>query len=606
MKTLYSTIKTVIVLLTGLQFLNAQDPFYPQIPEVDLELRLRVIPSKVDYLPPGPDGHIYVAIDLYNFSEEKVNHTIKLSIGEGIEKDSLSVYWETFATAMENDNRYTYEYDNMYIYDAYNNHNGDYVQPLGFLIAAFPSCLEPKCPSKTIYVGPIIITDVSRATFEAEIWKTILEPDDPVMRDIDSRIRSGVDTDGDGNFHHDPDDEDDGDGIDFSLPVVYEPLMQYCKQIEYEIVENPIQYSPDRSSSRVIPANCSEQVSNTAGGIGGSGDDCMIAADVPSPFPANPENPNGVFDFDFYIESIARFGEIDASGRKTVAGEYKLNYYVNSNDGSLFFKEEFFGGNFMAMHTRLGRIDGVIRKSDGQQVLYGWHRATNQLRAAIVDQTQTAAGLAGQQQFNVERFFRSMTAATEPLPGHLASRWGNVPGYTGKMPDMGGRESTVTIYMGTNPDINPIPTNTPLVGFLNGIFKDHVRENCNKLAVYTLMVTEDRGYIEVELQNIEARDFSYKGSPHFDGGAYKITTISGTPGSNAKVTFKDLEDQAWILQAEIDALVVQRRNCGVDDTACKDRINQLIEAKEQEIEDLKCQAACMAGMEEALDNCICN
>ena len=450
-----------------------------------------------------------------------------------------------------------------------------------------------------------------------------LDSSDLSSYEVDSQPNNGVDTDGDGNFSNDPEDEDDGDGIYITDTNTRKPITCECKQdSEFEnpsanpqVVGESVEGSSVGSGTLggigtpTPPSGTNPLGSPATPGSAGSGTldaeaGCMIGADVPSPMAPNPEDTDGIFRFDYRISSIVRASFIDGGRRQSM--DLNVNYYVNSNDGSLFFSTEtggFFGANSFATSDRMGRIDGVIQKADGQQVLYGLERPTSTLRAVVVAQDQTAADVAGWKQLNVSEFMNSTGSTTlspDPLPPHLASKWGDVPGYVGQMNDVSGTKSTVTIYMGRSPDIGPIPTNSPLVGFLVGIFKDHVQANCNKLAFYTRMTPEGSDdYLEIELVNIEPASFAFDGSP------YKLTQWGAVPGSTARTQMQALQGQMEALALREAAAKTARRNCAPNDSACYDQYTRQIEQLERELEEMECQLACEMGLEEYADNCTC-
>lgn len=459
------------------------------------------------------------------------------------------------------------------------------------------------------------LLDINDANLMVEVYENSSYTYD-LITDVDSEPNNGVDTDGDGNISDDPDDEDDGDGIDFSGPLDMEPnppctctedsgsesdsiIADSLAALSGIGITNP---SPGGTAPPLPPAPMGPGTGSGPGLDATAG--CMIAADVPSPIAANPEGTEGMFRFDYYMESLARFSFIDDGIRKTQ--DLHVNYYVNSNDGSMFFSTEtggFFGANAFATANRMGEIHGVVWKADGQRVIYGLERITGTLRALIVAQDQTAADVAGQKFLNVTDFVNSMgsmSRSPDPLPSHLVSKWGDVPGYIGQMNDVDGTKSTVTIYMGRSPDIAPIPTNSPLVGFLVGIFKDHIQANCNKLAVYTRMTYDDSGdYIELELQEIRPATFEFDGSP------YKRTEWGAIPGSTAGNQMQVYNAQMESLSIREEAARTARRNCPPNDIACHDRYTAEIENLRREQDAIECQMACEMGMENLYDDCSC-
>ncbi|HMB61665.1 MAG TPA: hypothetical protein VKN36_01235 [Eudoraea sp.] len=478
------------------------------------------------------------------------------------------------------------------------------------------------------------ILDKENAWFKAEVvdiewisgW-SMLDLDLWSNGDVDSSPNNGVDTDGDGNFSNDPDDEDDADGLKISdMAPAMKPLDCQCLDSASDDLEEPVTANPEVVGESVEGSTVGSGGLSTVGnptppggtnplgnpatpGSAPSGTldaeaGCMIGANVPSPMAPNPEGTEGIFRFDYKIESIARASFIDGGRRQTM--DLSVNYYVNSNDGSLFFSTDtggFFGANAFATSDRMGRIDGVVQKADGQQVIYGLENPTSTLRAVVVAQDQTAADVAGKKQLNVSEFMNSLGSTTlspDPLPPHLAAKWGNVPGYVGRMNDVSGTKSTVTIYMGRSPDIRPIPTNSPLVGFLVGIFKDHVQADCNKLAFYTRMTSDGSDdYLEVELVHIEPA------SIEFDGTPYKLTQWGAVPGSTARTRMQALQGRMEALALSKEAAKTARRNCAPNDTACYDQYTRQMEQLERELEDLECQIACDMGLEEYADNCTC-
>jgi hypothetical protein len=488
----------------------------------------------------------------------------------------------------------------------------------------------------TYLSGPTImakVIDNENAYITAEIVEYTysgvyggIDPNNLSSYEMDSWPNNGVDTDGDGDFSNDPDDEDDGDGLYLTDINTRKPIECSCtwETDEDAPLAKPEVIGESNDASEIV-SNGNSGMAATTSAVGdnplhsptipapGSSASlsaeagCMIAADVPSPFPSNPEEPLNHFRFDYFIESIARIGYRDDRGIMQNQ-ELKMNYYVNSNDGSMFFDTEtggFFGANFLPARTRMGRVDGVVWKADGQRVIYGQDYATGTMRAVVVDQTQTAADVAGQKRLNVTTFMNSLGSAgriPDPLPAHLATKWGDVPGYVGNMNDVDGTLSTATIYMGNSPDIAPIATNSPLVGFMVGVFKDPIRDNCNKLAVFTRMTTGvvDE-FMEVELVNIRPREII------FDGRPYNITNIGATQGTAYKMNMEELEREALALSLQKDNLDIERRrDCAKNDIPCNDGYRSRMAILQAEIDDLQCQALCLAGMSSALPDCSCD
>lgn len=495
-----------------------------------------------------------------------------------------------------------------------------------------------------LYSFYLDVIDPSDAYLTAELV-SFHKPDqfsDALFVDMDSTPNNGVDTNGDGNFNNDMSDEDDGDGVNISelcytrkplrstgcgyyIPdwpdyeiyrvATYRPYL--CLNSEALEVANVDSNSSEinNSSSSGVPSSSPigpGSLGSPAGGVpGGSGSlraeaGCMIAADVPSTIAANPEGTEGVFVFDYYIESVARIEYVDTNTGAVTNKNYNMNYYVNSNDGSMLFSTEeegFFDANAFPTADNMGEIHEVVWKSDGQIVIYALESITGTLRAVIMAQDQTAADVALQKRLNVTEFMNSMgsmTRSPDPLPPHLQAKWGEVPGYTGQMNDVDGTKSTVTIYMGRSPDLAPIPTSSPLVGFQTGIFKDNVQDNCNKLVVYSKMTAgASSDFMEVELKDIR------RVRKEFDGTPYQRTQLGAVPGSVPSTQMQAYNAQYEALSLQEEAAERARRNCGPNDTACYDLYTRQIEQLKQQQEDLECEFACRMGMAELYDNCSC-
>ncbi len=374
------------------------------------------------------------------------------------------------------------------------------------------------------------LTDLGDAVYLAEVMASD-------QSDIDSTPDNGVDTDGDGHVMNDPDDEDDGDGQ----------------------------------------------------GISSAGARCFSPVEKASAMADNPSDPNGIFKFDYWVESKIKF---KADGR---IQSYKANYYVNTSDGSIYFPGGpggFFAANFMRPENRSGKIESALWMPNGQMVLYAYDKENDIKRAIVRETNQTSGHVALDKALNVTQFINSsriMIQNPDPIPIGTNISWGATEAIKGEMSDGVG-----TIHFALEPNIIPIPTNTHLVGFMVGIFKDDIDTRCNRLAVFTKMDV-GRDYIQAELQSITPRALTV------DGSDYKITTLGGDSGTNFQNTMAQFEQRMQALYTEKEDLKNRRRRCQLD--LCFDRIDQQLERLQSEIEDLECEVAKAMGMEESIDGC---
>ena len=217
--------------------------------------------------------------------------------------------------------------------------------------------------------------------------------------DYDSPHNNGVDTDQDGNVVDDPQDEDDGDG-------------------QFVVVGRDKKEQKDPFTAR---------------------GECLAPLDAESAFDPNPESEiNGTFKFDYRIESIVNFGmggEIMDNSR--FGNTLKMNYYVNSADGSMLFT----GGNMGFFKTNLitmpadQKVDAAIWLANGQMAIYVEDTRRGIKMAVTRESSQTASGKMGTDYLNMMQFFgiaKDMAELPDPLPDYVD--WPNsAKGYRAEM-----------------------------------------------------------------------------------------------------------------------------------------------------------------------------
>lgn len=362
--------------------------------------------------------------------------------------------------------------------------------------------------------------------------------------DPDSTPANGVDTDSDGQVVDDPDDEDDGDGQDIRSLV------------------------------------------------GGAGTGyCLAPADEVSSMQDNPTDPSGTFKFDYWIESEV---EVQAEG---IVQPLKVNYYINTSDGSMYFPKGFLMANRLPASSADGEIHGALWMPNGQMARYVYDSENDIKRVIVVDTEQTASDVIADKYMSATHFMastRNMKANPEPLPTNINLSWGPTKGYLGELFNNDGTKSETTIYFAEEPNILPIKTNTPLVGFLVGIFKDNVITNCNRLAIYSKMrVGSD--YIQGVLRSIKPRSMT------FNGEDYKIMKMEGVAGTKHRNSMKDYENLIIAKEQQIDAAYSALNRCAFD--PCRRKMEARVKKLEKDKLRLQCKAYKLAGVEDSMEEC---
>lgn len=404
------------------------------------------------------------------------------------------------------------------------------------------------------------ITAIAKNTGEHVFLAEVLASD---LLDYDSVPNNGVDTDGDGNAFDDPDDEDDGDG---QLVIV----------------------SVGGSSSGSPPA----------GGSAGSAD-CLAPMEELSKMTPNPENIDGTFRFDYKINSLLNFEMADTAnfnpeysrGNPT---EWKMEYYVNSSDGSILFpggEMGFFNTNFR-MNSSLGEIDAAIWLPNGQMVIYG--TGTDGKRHAITRESiQTSEGRYQNDFMQIQRFISSSLEWgewREPLPPRIDWR-GDVIGYKATLPEeRTGFDNVWIMYFDKAP--TAIRTSVPMIGYMVGVMKDIQELQCNRLLVYSKVEIggHDSGdAIEVELKSIRSMGIT------FDGSSYKPMVVGGDYGTAGLAKMDELNAKLRSIEVRKQTLERERKSCR--DKRCRDGVDAQLEDLRREKSEVICRQMESMGLE---------
>ncbi|WP_411032398.1 hypothetical protein [Spongiimicrobium sp. 3-5] len=329
---------------------------------------------------------------------------------------------------------------------------------------------------------------------------------------------------------------------------------------------------------------------------------CLAPIGEYGTFAANPETDiNGNFRFDYQIkcdiEVRANYTN-DAGAVVPKTTRYNVDFYVNTTDGSAYFPSGFFMSNFGRTSNRQGSINGAIWKSDGQMVSYVLDAMYGQKRAIVVETGQTADNVfTGQLSFIGEFMagIRDATSTPAPIPADLP--WGATEGFVSEIAQPDGSMAKITIYFDLDPDIPPIKTSVPLVGFLTGVVKDFVFHNCNRLAVFSKMEMLDTGeYIQSELLSIEPK------MTVFVASGYKKMTLGGSPGTGIANQMEDFKVRLMDLYDRKQRLEERKRRCG--SAACRENAERQLELLQEDITRVECQMYTAMGVEDRMEECL--
>ena len=391
------------------------------------------------------------------------------------------------------------------------------------------------------------------------------------LRDYDSVPNNGVDTDGDGNAFDDLDDEDDGDG------------------------------------QMVVASGSSTSSGNPPAGGTASGNDCLVPINELSSMAPNPQNIDATFKFDYKIVALLNFKMANTDGFSPEYSrgdpyELKMEYYVNSADGSMMFpggSTGFFKTNY-SYSSALGDVDAAIWLPNGQMVIYGYEE-DGKKRAVTRESIQTAQGRYQNDFLQIQRFIGSSLEWgewREPLPSRVDWR-GDVVGYKAELPDAStGQTNTWILYFNKAP--TPIKTSVPMMGYMVGVLKDIEETQCNRLVVYSQILIGGPGTgdaIEVELKSIRPLGIT------FDGTDYKPLTLGGDYGTPSFAKMDDYESKMRSIDIRRQTLERRKKRCPPN-SICVERINAEMEALRKEKSEAICEQMVAMGMEDSYSECM--
>ncbi len=292
-------------------------------------------------------------------------------------------------------------------------------------------------------------------------------------------------------------------------------------------------------------------------------DCCTITEENPS-----VEKLNGAFSFDYYIESKATtLGD----GEKTVL---PLNYYVNSQDGSMLFTRETVERSFGSYSGGGMDLDAVIMFPNGQLAAYVIDKNFGQKRVITLDMNQTRGNIMGIQALKMAEFLeRAPGSGVTPQNLPKFSKWEDESrGYAYFMEDR--RDPSERVKVSAYFSNEDAAATSPLsnFGFMVGFAKDP--ENRPKKLVYSHSELPDGSFIDVHLNSFE------KGCADFDGSGYKKMTLAGYTGNFSVMTEADVDDFAKRQEAyneEFKAIMAKMGACGTNEDCLAKVQKELVE-----------------------------
>jgi len=329
---------------------------------------------------------------------------------------------------------------------------------------------------------------------------------------------------------------------------------------------------------------------------------CVTASQ--SKFPANSKNKiDSIFNFDYKIKSDV---EIKTNGH---VKRLRMIYYVNTQDGSMFYPKGFLLANNMKTADEHFRFDGAIWLSNRQMVTYVYDIANHIKRAMTVSSNKSSLNEFLDQHLAISSFFDDRADPTikqeipEPMPASF--HWNGITeGFTGNIYDRN-YKAKMTIYIDKHP--MTIKTSFPMVGFLVGVINFHNMNKCNQLAVFTKIEQENGDYIQEELISIT------KGYKNFNAFGYKpiglLKDIVSGPGSrmqNVKAKMAEFQIKSMAIANRIEKIKNEKQHC-IDTTEgdrnyCIKHYNPLIKKAKEEAKKLQFDLMKKMGAEDMMKN----
>ncbi|MEM9361607.1 MAG: hypothetical protein AAGA43_03180 [Bacteroidota bacterium] len=289
---------------------------------------------------------------------------------------------------------------------------------------------------------------------------------------------------------------------------------------------------------------------------------CIGPIENQSSVRANPDNLNGTFQFDYLISSQLK-SNIEGSDEI-----YELDYFVNTADGSKFLSRTTMMVNFGEVVNEFGSIDGVIIMPSGKTVIYVNDAQFNIKRAITVAMDGNREDKVFNDLVFLNEFFHNTANLSEVADRKPSTIKQNTKAYTARVNSPDGDRAKVTMHFAENNDGKEIKTAVPLVGLLVGVVKDETIGECNKLAVYT-KVESDEGIFEATLHKMVPSTKS------FDGTSYKEATLgvsSGGQSFSGQPISDEIDEAMERDYNRISFLLDRLKDCPKDDIDCKERI----------------------------------
>ncbi|MEM0931759.1 MAG: hypothetical protein AAGJ12_04800 [Bacteroidota bacterium] len=299
---------------------------------------------------------------------------------------------------------------------------------------------------------------------------------------------------------------------------------------------------------------------------------CIGPIENRSKIQANPDDINGGFAFDYLITSQLK-SNVDGSEEI-----YDLDYFVNTADGSRFLSPTMLTVNFGQVTNEFGSVDGIIIMPSGKTVVYVNNAQFNQKRAL----TMAMDGTRQDKMFNdlafLEEVFNEAADFNEVAHKKPSGIKQQTKAYTAMVNSPDGERAKMTIHFAENTTGRTIQTGVPLIGLLVGVVKDDTIGECNRLAVYTKVESQE-GTFEATLKKIEPV------SQTFNGAFYKEATMGVVPGAGIFSSDPMSDEAAESLEQDynkISMLLRELSECDSEDVDCKERIKlKMIEIQDR-------------------------
>ncbi|MGV6845236.1 MAG: hypothetical protein ACWA42_03815 [Lutibacter sp.] len=336
--------------------------------------------------------------------------------------------------------------------------------------------------------------------------------------------------------------------------------------------------------------------------LGFSNQKCLAKLEDKPTIKANSNVVNDFFKFDYKITANLKF----KSGGTTKRIK-NLSYYVNTQDGSIYFPKEsikeFSNGR---LANQNGRVDGAIWLSNHQLVIYLYDAIFKRKRAFTVSSKKSSDDVFMNEHLGFLQFFNDQADTInvlrpEPLP--QTSKWQGVSqGYAGKIINAT-EEAKMTIYLDCN--ATPIATGFPMIGFLVGVVKDHRITNCNRLIVYNKIEQKNGDYLEAELVSILKENKNFDGSSYKPGGLLEgLTNGSGTNIQNINAKMGEFQQKATALGLKIRQLQEEKEKCRAttkgDPSSCNKKYDPLIKKAKEDAKKLQYNLMKNMGVEDMM------